>query len=625
MGSRIKEDERIEKAIRSLLKLPENRRCINCNSLGPQYVCSTFWTFVCINCSGIHREFTHRVKSVSMAKFTSEEVTALRAGGNERARQIYFKEWDNKRDAYPDSSNIFKIRDFIKSVYVEKRYSSESNDKISPQKPVVIEEYRESRKAGTSFFGSRSLRSLDKSAVERPSGVGSGNETLKFYFEDKKHNQQHVMHNPKSRGLPKSPIRFEIVDDRFRDDGGVKRYDARRESRGSSKSLDLSNNKDTPSFPIVRHASEVLGDNAPRLRVENVVKDEKKKDKLETRVNLIDDVPVSEPCDDKIRQTSSEPLKTTENPAPNSLEALLFGLSVPSDVPGTNNYELWSKSDNISSPAANLGTQTMPRTPDSVTSIIVSSPTIAHAQSPHAGYSSPAFPVSADNLNTKELATPSVTANNQLALSTSPKGLSDTSMEQSTLDISDSAHGVGSEHHQNETKSSVRSALPEDLFTGGFSFASPQMHGQQHHGMGYGMQYFQYPVNTGAFAYTAKTSNPFDLSCDDTGPNQASQFPSMGYVQGGGLPQVSVPGGAFSDSSSPAPDSVVVMASQSPFYTSALSPNSPSPGETELQEMNGLGSAENTYNAAHAFHQAPNNGYPCANPNAYISRGNPFD
>lgn len=33
MGSRNKEDERTEKAIRSLLKLPENRRCINCNSL----------------------------------------------------------------------------------------------------------------------------------------------------------------------------------------------------------------------------------------------------------------------------------------------------------------------------------------------------------------------------------------------------------------------------------------------------------------------------------------------------------------------------------------------------------------------------------------------------------------
>lgn len=29
------------------------------------------------------REFTHRVKSVSMGKFTSQEVTALQEGGNQ--------------------------------------------------------------------------------------------------------------------------------------------------------------------------------------------------------------------------------------------------------------------------------------------------------------------------------------------------------------------------------------------------------------------------------------------------------------------------------------------------------------------------------------------------------------
>ncbi|CAH2077181.1 unnamed protein product [Thlaspi arvense] len=606
---RIKEDERIEKAIRSLLKLPGNRRCINCNSLGPQYVCSTFRTFVCINCSGIHREFTHRVKSISMATFTAEEVSALRAGGNERARQIYFKEWDSQRDAYPDGSNIVKLRVFIRSVYVDKKYSSGSNDKTSELKPAVIEDYRESKKGSSSFFGSRSLHSLDKPEIDRASSGGrSGNESLKFYFDDKKHKQQqHVAHNPKSRGLPKSPIRFEIVDDRFRDDGGVKRYETRRELRGSSKSLDLSSNKDTPSFPIVRHASE-LG---------NVVKAEKKKDpmtassdKMENIGSLIDDVPVV----DKVSQNSNElpaSLKKTEDPAPNSLEALLFGFSVPSvvDDPGTNN-----SLENY------LGTQEMPRTPDSATTF-VTSPTVAQP-----GSSVPAFSVSDDTLYTEDM------ANNQWESSTSP-------MEQSTLDISNAANGDGSEHHQDETTSSVRTALPEDLFTGGFSFASPQVH-SQHHGMGYGMQYYQYPMSTGAFTYTAKPSNPFDLSCDDTVPNQTSQFPSMGYVQGGGLPHVSAPTG-FSDSSSPVADSsIVLMASQSPFYATALSPTSPSlasnisPGAymgqqshvnmspSFRQEMNGLGTAENTFNAYH--HQA-NSGYPSANPNAYISRGNPFE
>ncbi|XP_039059226.1 probable ADP-ribosylation factor GTPase-activating protein AGD14 isoform X2 [Hibiscus syriacus] len=122
MGSR-KEEERNEKIIRGLMKLPPNRRCINCNSLGPQYVCTNFWTFICMTCSGIHREFTHRVKSVSMSKFTSQEVEALQSGGNQRARDIYLKDWDLQRQRLPDSSNADKIREFIKNVYVDRKYA----------------------------------------------------------------------------------------------------------------------------------------------------------------------------------------------------------------------------------------------------------------------------------------------------------------------------------------------------------------------------------------------------------------------------------------------------------------------------------------------------------------------
>ena len=36
------------------------------------------------------REFTHRVKSVSMAKFNAEEVSALQAGGNEVGHGIEY-------------------------------------------------------------------------------------------------------------------------------------------------------------------------------------------------------------------------------------------------------------------------------------------------------------------------------------------------------------------------------------------------------------------------------------------------------------------------------------------------------------------------------------------------------
>ncbi|KAM0857240.1 hypothetical protein ACQ4PT_048588 [Festuca glaucescens] len=118
-----KEEERNERIVRGLLKLPPNRRCINCNGIGPQYVCTSFWTFICISCSGIHREFTHRVKSVSMSKFTVQEVEALQKGGNQRARESLLKDFDTQQMRLPDSSNINSLREFIRVVYVERRYA----------------------------------------------------------------------------------------------------------------------------------------------------------------------------------------------------------------------------------------------------------------------------------------------------------------------------------------------------------------------------------------------------------------------------------------------------------------------------------------------------------------------
>ncbi|KAJ3695048.1 hypothetical protein LUZ60_000425 [Juncus effusus] len=148
MGSRLreKEDERNERVIRGLAKLPPNRRCINCNSQGTQYVCTNFATFICIHCSGIHREFTHRVKSISMAKFTSQEITALQEGGNENAKKIYFKEWDFQRYTLPDNSDVDKVRDFIKHVYVDRRFMSDRNaDKPSLAKNEKEESWIQSR------------------------------------------------------------------------------------------------------------------------------------------------------------------------------------------------------------------------------------------------------------------------------------------------------------------------------------------------------------------------------------------------------------------------------------------------------------------------------------------------
>lgn len=150
MSSR-REEERNEKIIRGLLKLPPNRKCINCNSLGPQYVCTNFWTFVCMTCSGIHREFTHRVKSVSMAKFTSQEVEALQKGGNQRARETFLKSWDPQSQWLPNSSNVDKVRDFIKTVYVDKRYAGAQYSDRPPRDTQNLRNHDDDMRRASSY------------------------------------------------------------------------------------------------------------------------------------------------------------------------------------------------------------------------------------------------------------------------------------------------------------------------------------------------------------------------------------------------------------------------------------------------------------------------------------------
>ncbi|KAI6681811.1 hypothetical protein NL676_035692 [Syzygium grande] len=232
---------------------PENKKCINCNSLGPQYVCTSFCTFVCTTCGGIHREFTHRVKSISMAKFTSQEVSALQGGGNQRAKEIYLKEWDAQRNSLPDGSNVDRLRDFIKHVYVDKRYSGDR----SYDRPPRAKSDKEDSYQG----GSRSPpyeETYDRRYSDRSS---SGGRSPAYDQESRQYSD-----------YKRSPSRPDVINDWRREDrfGNGKKLDDRRTSDGESKiggSPERPKDLDTSSPPIVRPVREILGDNVLPLRI----------------------------------------------------------------------------------------------------------------------------------------------------------------------------------------------------------------------------------------------------------------------------------------------------------------------------------------------------------------------
>ncbi|KAL0029330.1 hypothetical protein WJX79_010629 [Trebouxia sp. C0005] len=113
-----------DKILKSLLRQPDNKRCINCETLGPQYAVSDLQIFVCTICSGVHRQFSHRVKGLSTSTFKPEEIKALEAGGNRIGAYTYLAKWSPSDLQKPTDRNTGKIKDWIDAVYVKKRFYS---------------------------------------------------------------------------------------------------------------------------------------------------------------------------------------------------------------------------------------------------------------------------------------------------------------------------------------------------------------------------------------------------------------------------------------------------------------------------------------------------------------------
>jgi hypothetical protein len=120
-----REERKAEQRLKALLKEPANKRCANCDSLGPQYVVSNYNVFVCTVCSGVHRQFGHRVKGVSMSTFKPDEVAALAESGNARFAAYYLHKWTTAALPKPVDRDVHRINTWIGAVYQDRKFYGE--------------------------------------------------------------------------------------------------------------------------------------------------------------------------------------------------------------------------------------------------------------------------------------------------------------------------------------------------------------------------------------------------------------------------------------------------------------------------------------------------------------------
>lgn len=119
-----KQDDRFSLAIREIqAQNAANKKCFDCEQRGPTYVNMTIGSFVCTKCSGMLRGINppHRIKSISMSSFTSDEVDMVRSRGNAWCTAVWLGTY--QKSAMPiDFKDDEKIKEFIIAKYEKKRY-----------------------------------------------------------------------------------------------------------------------------------------------------------------------------------------------------------------------------------------------------------------------------------------------------------------------------------------------------------------------------------------------------------------------------------------------------------------------------------------------------------------------
>ncbi|KAL8497925.1 hypothetical protein ACS0TY_021320 [Phlomoides rotata] len=593
---------------------------------GPQYVCTNFSTFICTTCSGLHREFTHRVKSVSMAKFTPQEVSALQGGGNASAREIYLKEWDPQRNSLPDGSNIERLRDFIKHVYVDRRFTGERNVEKPPRaKMGETEDSNGNRRIDTYQGGSRSPPYDDRHSDRRSSGGRSP-----AYDQD----------NRQSSDYRRSPARAEVVTDWTREDrfGNGRRSEDRSSDGGSRleiRSPDSQRDSDISSPPVVRPVRDILGDNVSPLRVieppkatgvkstdgraytqrtassSSLASSDANPSEVKVEASLIDFDAVPEPpvtvqqppaagnassvqlaasnSNNWANFDSVPEMKTNTAPS-NSVESLLSGLSIPasSSVPSTHlgNISPFQPSGSLgSSFGSSFGSTAIPPVGPTAPasslgpaanvggSLFINAPT--GGQWPTMNPQQHSLFPGGINPSVSQLVTPvtggSVSNKPWNPLAPNAHGAQGVPMQVGPAVGTSSGFKVD---YCLDGQSGGRKALSEDLFTMNYSYPSPVSAwypGSPY--VGAVPMHYNAPMAVPNFQAVSRSSNPFDVGSEPS-PLQAPTFPSMASLQGA-LPKAATLSGSLHTSNFGVPaHNPPSLHTQTPSYATTIPPSS---------------------------------------------------
>uniref|UniRef100_A0A3B4GYK2 Stromal membrane-associated protein 2-like n=1 Tax=Pundamilia nyererei TaxID=303518 RepID=A0A3B4GYK2_9CICH len=141
-GKSVKDVDRYQAVLNSLLALEENKYCADCESKGPRWASWNLGIFICIRCAGIHRNLgvhISKVKSVNLDQWTQEQVQCVQEMGNAKAKRLY-EAFLPECFQRPETDQAAEI--FIRDKYEKKKYMDKVIDiqmlRVSPHKQIHV-------------------------------------------------------------------------------------------------------------------------------------------------------------------------------------------------------------------------------------------------------------------------------------------------------------------------------------------------------------------------------------------------------------------------------------------------------------------------------------------------------
>lgn len=126
--------EKNKSALLELSRRPENRECADCTSRVVKWACFNHGIFVCIKCSGIHRDLgreVSKVKSLTLDKWTAEELSGMCGNALANAEYLYNLPPELTK---PDENDDRARRHWIESKYKKQLWKRRPDQpSIQPQ------------------------------------------------------------------------------------------------------------------------------------------------------------------------------------------------------------------------------------------------------------------------------------------------------------------------------------------------------------------------------------------------------------------------------------------------------------------------------------------------------------